>query len=113
MAEEHEQHLRIVLGLLLEHKLYAKHKKCAFWLSSVSFLGHVIRDKGLSVDPSKIAEVVECPRPKNVSELRSFLGLASYYRRFVKSFSSIAKPLTKLTQKGQNFLWSDECESSF
>lgn len=65
------------------------------------------------LDPSKIATVVEWPRPNNVSEIRSFLGLASYYRRFVKSFSSIAKPLTKLTQKGQNFLWSDECESSF
>ncbi|XP_042460894.1 uncharacterized protein LOC122044835 [Zingiber officinale] len=111
--EEHEQHLRIVLETLRKERLYAKFSKCAFWLSSVGFLGHVISSKGILVDPQKIEAVDRWEQPKSVQEIRSFLGLAGYYRRFVEGFSSIAAPLTRLTRKGVKFTWSEACEASF
>ena len=111
--EEHGEHLRISLHLLREHRLYAKLSKCDFWLEQVSFLGHIISGEGLSVDPSKIEVISNWKRPSNASEIRSFLGLAGYYRRFVQGFSSIAGPLTRLTRKDMPFLWSDKCEASF
>ena len=111
--EEHEHHLRIVLGILKEKKLYAKFSKCEFWLSSVAFLGHVVSKEGIMVDPKKIEAVRDWVRPTSVTEIRSFLGLAGYYRRFVEGFSSITSPLTRLTQKEVTFQWSDECEVSF
>jgi hypothetical protein len=79
----------------------------------VAFLGHVINQQGILVDPSKVSTIVDWPRPSNVKEVRSFLGLAGYYRKFVKDFSIIAKPMTKLTQKDVKFQWTDECEISF
>jgi len=85
--EEHENHLRLVLQLLQEKKLYAKLKKCEFWLDSVAFLGHVVSKDGIAVDPKKVEAVVEWNRPNSVTEVRSFLGLAGYYRRFVEGFS--------------------------
>ena len=111
--KEHEEHLRIVLEMLREKKLYAKFSKCEFWLDSVSFLGHVVSKDGVMVDPSKIETVKNWVRPTNVSEIRSFVSLASYYRRFVKGFSSIASQLTNLTKQNVPFVWSDECEESF
>ena len=111
--KDHEKHLRIVLVLLKEKKLYAKFSKCEFWLSSVAFLGHVVSKDGIMVDPKKIEAVKDWARPTSVTEIRSFVGLASYYRRFVKGFSSIASHLTRLTQKNVPFQWSDECEESF
>ena len=97
--KEHEYHLGLVLQRLREHKLYAKLDKCKFWLEEVAFLGHIVTREGISVDPEKIKAVAEWPRPTNVTEIRSFLGLAGYYRRFVEGFSRIATPLTQLTQK--------------
>ena len=82
--------MRIILELLKENRLYAKFSKCEFWLDSVSFLGHVVSKDGVMVDPSKIEAVKSWVRPTNVTELRSFVCLASYYRRFVKGFSSVA-----------------------
>ncbi|XP_069147076.1 uncharacterized protein [Solanum lycopersicum] len=111
--KEHEEHLRIVLEMLREKKLCAKFSKCEFWLDAVSFLGHVVSKDGVMVDPSKIETVKNWVRPTNVSEIRSFVGLASYYRRFVKGFSSIASQLTNLTKQNVPFVWSDECEESF
>ncbi|KAA0059961.1 pol protein [Cucumis melo var. makuwa] len=110
---EHEEHLRQVLETLRANRLYAKFSKCEFWLKKVSFLGHVVSSEGVSVDPAKIEAVTNWPRPSTVSEIRSFLGLAGYYRRFVEDFSRIANPLTQLTRKGTPFVWSPACESSF
>ena len=97
--EEHAEHLQTVLQILRELQLYAKFSKCQFWLDRVAFLGHVISVEGVSVDPKKIEAVVNWNPPKNVSEVRIFLGLAGYYRKFVEGFSKIAAPLTKLTRK--------------
>jgi len=96
--EEHEGHLRTILSILRQYRWFAKLSKCEFWLSEVAFLGHVISKEGVMVDPSKISAVKEWKAPKSVTEVRSFLGLAGYYRRFVQDFSKIAKPMTKLLQ---------------
>ncbi|KAL5574062.1 hypothetical protein UlMin_023659 [Ulmus minor] len=111
--EEHEEHLRITLQTLEEHKLYAKFSKCEFWLDKVHFLGHVVSKDGVSVDPAKIEAVSKWSAPTNVTEIRSFLGLAGYYRRFVEGFSSLAAPLTALTKKGKKYEWTEKCEESF
>ena len=95
--EEHERHLRLVLERLRSEKLYAKFSKCSFWLEEVAFLGHVVTKSGVSVDPEKIRAVTEWRRPTTVTEIRSFLGLAGYYRRFVEGFSKLVGPMTRLT----------------
>ncbi|XP_073130085.1 uncharacterized mitochondrial protein AtMg00860-like [Henckelia pumila] len=110
---ERRDHLRLVLQSLRTAQLYAKFSKCEFWLDRVVFLGHVISAQGVSVDPSKIDDVLNWKTPRNVSEIRSFLGLAGYYRRFIEGFSKIAKPMTQLTQKYRRFVWTRECETSF
>ena len=112
-AQEHKQHLKIVLQTLREKKLYAKLSKCDFWLKEVSFLGHIVSAEGIRVDPTKIEAVVNWKPPRNVTEVRSFLGLAGYYRRFVRGFSVIASPLTKLLRKEIKFEWTEKCHNSF
>ena len=112
-AQEHEQHLKLVLQTLREKKLYAKLSKCEFWIKEVSFLGHIVSAEGIKVDPTKIEAVVNWKPPRNVTEVRSFLGLAGYYRRFVRGFSVIASPLTKLLKKGIKFEWTEKCQNSF
>ena len=111
--EEHKEHLRITLQTLQEHQLYAKFSKCEFWLDSVQFLGHVISKDGITVDPAKIEAVSKWPVPTTVTDIRSFLGLAGYYRRFVEGFSSLAAPLTALTRKDKKFEWTEKCEQNF
>ncbi|XP_027915077.1 uncharacterized protein LOC114174433 [Vigna unguiculata] len=111
--DEHVEHLRVVLGILREHKLYGKLLKCEFWLEEVQFLGHVISAQGIAVDPAKIETVVKWERPQTVTAVRSFLGLVSYYRHFVEGFSKMVSPLTQLTKKDQPFSWIDECEVCF
>ncbi|GJX21045.1 putative reverse transcriptase domain-containing protein [Tanacetum coccineum] len=108
--EEHAKHLRLVLGLLKKEKLYAKFYKCEFWLREVQFLRHVINGNGIHVDPSKIEAVKNWKAPRTPTEVRSFLGLVGYYRRFIENFSKIAKSLTILTQKSKTFDWSKEHE---
>jgi hypothetical protein len=112
-AEEHEQHLRVVLEKLRQHQLYAKFSKCEFWLEEVAFLGHVLTAKGVAVDPSKIDTVQKWKQPLNVTDIQSFLGLVGYYRRFIENFSKIAKPMTNLLKKTNGFEWTPECEKSF
>ncbi|KAJ4974329.1 hypothetical protein NE237_007503 [Protea cynaroides] len=111
--ETHVKNLNAALQRLRKEKLYAKFSKCEFWLSEVAFLGHVVSAEGIKVDPSKIEAIVKWEAPKSVSEIRSFLGLARYYRRFVEDYSRIAVPLTSLTKKGEKFVWTDKCEKSF
>ena len=111
--KEHAEHLRTVLHILRERQLYAKFSKCQFWLDKVAFLGHVILVEGITVDPQKIEAIVNWKPPTNDSEVRSFLGLAGYYRKFVKRFSKIATPLTNLLKRDHKFEWSDTCQHSF
>src|SRR3954449_9081265 len=110
---EHEKHLRLIMEKLREHKLYAKFSKCEFWLDSVGFLGHIVSAEGVAVDPSKVTAVTERESPKNAGEIRSSLGLAGYYRRFIDNFSKIARPMTALLKKDKKLEWTEECEVSF
>ncbi|GJW32793.1 putative reverse transcriptase domain-containing protein [Tanacetum coccineum] len=112
--EEHGEHLKTILNLLRSKKLYAKFSKCDFWLDSVQFLGHVIDSSGVHVDPAKIETIKKnWAAPTTPTEVRQFLGLAGYYRRFIKEFSLISKPLTKLTQKNKPYVWGDDEEEAF
>ena len=111
--EEHDSHLRTILQTLWEKQLYAKFSKCEFWLTEVAFLGHIVSAEGIHVDDSKITTILGWKPPRNVTEVRSFLGLAGYYRRFVEGFSKIAAPLTRLLKKDNKFKWDDKCQASF
>ncbi|GJS54201.1 putative reverse transcriptase domain-containing protein [Tanacetum coccineum] len=111
--KEHEGHLRQILKLLKKEELYAKFSKCEFWIPRVQFLGHVIDCQGIHVDPAKIESIKDWASPKTPTEIRQFLGLAGYYRRFIEGFSKIAKTMTKLTQKGVKFDWGDKQEAAF
>ena len=103
--ETYQMHLRTVLETLRQHWLYAKFSKCEFWLEEVTFLSHIISGEGIQVDPAKVEAVNSWARPKNVLEIRSFLGLAGYYQKFIQDFSKIATPLTRLTRKEVLFIW--------
>lgn len=98
--EQHEEHLREILGVLRSERLYAKFSKCEFWLREVQFLGHLVNQNGILVDPAKIEAVMRWEVPRSPTKIRIFLGLAGYYRRFINDFSKIAVPLTKMTRKG-------------
>jgi len=111
--EEHTDHLRVVLAVLRENQLYGKLSKYEFWWEEVQFLGHVISTQGIVVDSAKIETVVKWERPQIVTKVWSFLGLASYYKRFVEGFSKMVQPFTQLTRKDQPSSWTDECEACF
>ncbi|GJS36236.1 putative reverse transcriptase domain-containing protein [Tanacetum coccineum] len=111
--KEHEEHLKAILELLKKEKLYAKFSKCEFWIPKVQFLGHVIDSRGIHVDPAKIESIKDWASPKTPTEIRQFLGLVGYYRRFIEGFSKIAKSMTKLTQKGIKFDWGEKEENAF
>jgi hypothetical protein len=113
IEEEHEEHLCFILQKLRDHRLHAKLGKCEFWLKQVSFLGHIISKGGISVDPSKIQDVLCCNTPLSVGDIRSFLGLVGYYQRFIESFSKISKPMVELLEKDKKFKWTLACEASF
>ncbi|WVZ51772.1 hypothetical protein U9M48_002883 [Paspalum notatum var. saurae] len=110
---EHEEHLRLVLQRLKEHKLYAKFSKCEFWIDEVRFLGHVISKGGIAVDPSKVSTVQNWKVPEIPKKVRGFLGLAGYYWRFIENFSKIAKPMTSLLEKDAEFKWTDAQQAAF
>jgi hypothetical protein len=111
--EEHNKHLRLVLQKLKENQLYAKLNKYDFWLKEVSFLGHINSEGGISIDPSKVKDVLSWNTKKNVLDIRSFLGLAGYYRRFIEEFSKISKPMAELLEKGKAFEWMPRREASY
>ncbi|GJZ03487.1 putative reverse transcriptase domain-containing protein [Tanacetum coccineum] len=111
--KDHEGHLKLILRLLKKEELYAKFLKCEFWLSKVQFLGHVIDSEGIHVDPAKIESIKDWASPKTPTEIRQFLGLAGYYRRFIEGFSKIARPMTKLTQKSVKFDLGEKAEVAF
>nr|GEU68370.1 putative reverse transcriptase domain-containing protein [Tanacetum cinerariifolium] len=111
--QEHEEHLKLIFELLKKEQLYAKFSKCEFWIPKVHFLGHVIDSQCIHVDPAKIESIKDWASPKTAKEIRQFLGLTSYYRRFFEGFSKIAKSMTKLTQKKVNFDWGDKKEATF
>jgi hypothetical protein len=111
--EDHAKHLHVILQRLRDHHLYAKFSKCEFWLDTVKFLGHTISGNGISVDPNKVQEVMDWKTQTSVHQIRSFLGLAGYYRRFIPDFSRIAKPMTELLKKGVKFSWDQKCEDAF
>nr|GFC33855.1 putative reverse transcriptase domain-containing protein [Tanacetum cinerariifolium] len=112
--KEHEEYLKAILELRKKEELYAKFSKCEFWIPKVQFLGHVIDNQGIHVDPAKNESVKDWASPKSPTEIRKFLGLAGYYRRFIEGYSKkIAKPMTKLTQKKVKFKWGDKQEATF
>ncbi|CAA0839164.1 Uncharacterized mitochondrial protein AtMg00860, partial [Striga hermonthica] len=112
-VDQHKEHLRNLLETLRREKLYAKFSKCEFWLQRVAFLGHIVTARGIEVDPSKIEAVSKWDTPRSAADVRIFLGLAGYYRRFIEGFSKIAQPLTNLTKNAVRFDWSAQCEESF
>jgi hypothetical protein len=111
--EEHAKDLRILLTRLREHQFYAKFSKCAFWLEEIQHLGHVLSAKGIAVDPSKVKDILEWKSPTSVHQVRSFLGLAGYYRRFIPDFAKIVKPITGLLKNDVKFDWSSKCNEAF
>ncbi|GJR58741.1 putative reverse transcriptase domain-containing protein [Tanacetum coccineum] len=111
--KEHEEHLKAILELLKKEQLYAKFSKCEFWILKVQFLGHVINSRGIHVDPAKIESIKDWASPKSPTKIQQFLGLAGYYRRFIKGFLKIAKSMTKLTKKGIKFDWGEKEENAF
>ena len=102
-----------MLETLRKERLYAKLSKCEFWLRKVSFLVHIVSEEGIQVDPKKVEVIIEWKPLRNITEVHSFLGLAGYYRRFVKGFSMIAAFMTRLLQKNVNFEWNEKCQASF
>ena len=111
--EDHDTHLRVVLETLRKEQLYAKQSKCGFWLREVSFLGQIVSEEGIQGDQRKIEVIIEWKPPRNVTEVCSFLGLAGYYKRFVKGFSMTVAHMTRLLQKNVRFEWSEKCQASF
>jgi hypothetical protein len=112
-SRSEEEHLHLALQKVREHRLYVKLSKCEFWMKQVAFLGHVISKGGISVDPSKVQDVLSWNAPTSVGNIRSFLGLVEYYRRFIKGFLRISKPMTELLEKDKKFEWTSTCEASF
>jgi hypothetical protein len=112
-SRSEEEHLHLALQKLREHRLYAKLSKCEFWLKQVAFLGHIILKGGISMDPSKVQDVLSQNAPTSVDDIRSFLGLAGYYRRFIEGFLRISKPMTELLKKDKKFEWAFAYEASF
>ena len=111
--KEHEEHLRQVLQKLRENQLFGSLSKCAFFRPEIHYLGHIILGDGVSVDPSKIRAIMDWPAPTSVTQVRSFMGLVGYYRRFIAGFSRLAHPITSLQRKGKKFEWTEKCEVAF
>ncbi|CAC5357182.1 Retrovirus-related Pol polyprotein from transposon 17.6 [Mytilus coruscus] len=110
---QHLERLDIVLKRLQEAALKLKPEKCNIFQTEVTFLGHVVFEQGIQPNPDNITKILECPVPKTVKSVRHILGLGSYYRRFIRNFSDLVKPLTELTKKSSKFVWSENCQLAF
>ena len=104
--EDHEEHLRLTLQFLREHHLYAKLNKCDFYKDKIPYLGHIISKEGILVDPENIKAIMNWPTLRNVMDVRYFMGLAGYYKRFIEGFSKVAHSITSLKKKGIKFEWT-------
>jgi hypothetical protein len=113
MLEDHEEHLCLVLQCLRENKLYGKLSKCSFYQSKIHYLGHVISDEGIIMDPTKVKDIMEWPTLTNVLEVSSFMGLARYYSWFIEGFFKIENPITKLHKKKKKFVWTENARHHF
>ena len=113
LAEEHKEHVRKVLHLLCQHKLYAKKSKCTFFTPQIEYLGFIVSQDGIFVDLAKVKDIVEWPQPKSVSKIRGFLGIIGWYRTFIKYYALIAAPLTNLLKKGNKINWEAHHQESF
>jgi hypothetical protein len=113
IEEEHVEHLKMVLQTLREHQLYAKLSKCEFWIHEVMFLGHIIYQEGLAVDPKKVADILNWKAPKDVRGVKSFIKMAGYYRCFIEGFLKIVRPMTALLEKKAKFKWTQNCQNVF
>ena len=102
-----------ILELLRKYELYAKKRKCTFYTSHVKHLGFIVSEEGISIDLAKVRDIIEWPEPKNVSEVRGFLGIIGWYRSFIKDYASIASPLTRLLKKGTKIDWKSHHQQSF
>ena len=111
--EEHKEHLKIVLQELWDHQLFAKFSKCDFFKDKIQYLVHVVTKERILMDPKKIKAIEDWPVPKDVTDVRSFMGITSYYRRFIKGFSRIANPINSLQKKGKKFDWNQKCDEIF
>ena len=111
--EEHVILLEKVFNILEQHKLLIKKSKCAFATRKVDYLGHIVSGQGVATDPSKIQSVLQWPTPKNVKQLRGFLGLIGYYIKFIKEYGMISRPLTELLKKNASFLWTSIVDQAF
>ena len=110
---KHEERLRVALQLMREHKVYAKLSKCDFYKDKIHYLGHIISDEGISVDPEKIEAIMNWPTPRNVADVRSFMGLVGCYRRFIEGFSKVPRSIISLQKNGIKFEWKPRCEERF
>jgi hypothetical protein len=111
--EEHDEHLRLVLQCLREHKLYVKLSKCYFYKSKIHYLGHVISGEGIVIHPTKVEAIMEWLALTNVPEVCSFMGLAGYYQSFIEGFSKIENLITELQKKNKKFVWTEKCAKAF
>ena len=106
--EEHEKHVKEVLSILREHQLYAKMSKCTFFAKKVEYLGFIVSEEDIAVDPAKVQDIIDWPQPKNVKEVRGFLGITGWYWVFIKGYTKIAAPITKLLKKNAKIIWTQE-----
>ena len=111
--EEHVRHVRTILAVLRQHKLYAKIQKCEFDKEEMTFVGFQVSKSGIGLDLAKVAAILDWPPPKNLKEVQSFLGFSNFYRKFILHYSSLTSPLTSLTRKGVRFLWSPAAGAAF
>ena len=110
---EHVPHVRSILAVLRDHKLYAKVEKCEFHKDHMTFVGYMVSKEGIGMDPAKVSAILDWPIPKNVKEVQSYLGFANFYRKFIHDYSSLVFPLTSLTRKTARFYWTPKAEGAF